>query len=163
MSYKKGIVEFVKVQTKTSQAGKEYGSMSLLIDKEWYGGFAKKTDTGYAALDKNKTEITKGMEVEFMFETKNGYHSLDNKTLMALSSSNKAPEQPVSNQVTQYPAQQEKVPENAYSDVTDELIDIAANGIAAISALVKFRNKQIPDDIISKLPRVKEHAKKMLK
>lgn len=151
MSYTKGIVQYVKVEVKTSQrTGKEYGSASLKVDDVWYGGFAKKTDTGYKLLDKNKNEVTQGMEIEMMYETNDkGYHSFDGKTLMALSTQSQPAQAANTPQPTQQTTQQEKVSE---IDLKRLMEGVLLNR-AGIMALIAFHGKEMPADIEEKLAR----------
>ena len=153
MSYTKGTVDFVKVEVKTSTKGNEYGSASVKIGEQWFNAFAKKTDTGYKLLDKNKNEVLKGMEIEFMYETNDkGYHSIDTKTLLALMASPQ-PSQP-NNTAHQAPSTtpQEKVAKKAD-------MDGFCDGLAMMIAAYKFQGKQMPAQ--DQIDRVADYIKKL--
>lgn len=111
MGYKKGVVEGINLkQEREGQYGK-FAGYGMKIGDEWFNGIANtvKSLGRVAVVDKNYNEITKGMEVEFMFNTNDkGFHDIDKKTLLIAASGSAAPqptEQP------QTPVEQRSVPQ----------------------------------------------------
>jgi len=93
--YAKGIVDVVSIKVRKGKtSGKEFGSASIKIGEQWFNTFAKHADSGYVLVDKNKNEVTKGMEIELMYEpNKEGFNDIEKGTLKILASGSAAPPQ----------------------------------------------------------------------
>lgn len=100
MSYTRGIVKKIIVrEPKDGQFGKfaNYGmQLETPTGEVWVNGTANEDKYKHVCLvkDANHAEVTEGMEVECMYEVKDGFNNLDKKTLKIVGASPVLGEQP---------------------------------------------------------------------
>lgn len=171
MGYIKGIVTKVHVgdPEEPKQAGwSKSARFGLQIDGKWWNGYTNqdKQSGAFPVKDKDYAVIADGMEVEFMTttNTKDGktYENMDKKTLK-VTSAQSVPQPAPTPQSTQQPTPTEEVATNASNGITEAILkQRGADGLAAISALIKFGGKALPDDLEDKLKRMSEFYIKTL-
>lgn len=162
MSYKKGAIEVLSIkEAKKGQYGLS-APCGIKIGEDWFNIWANEDkDTNRVMVkDKSYVEVLRGMEIEFMYETnEKGYHDIDKKTLKIISSGSAVPPP-----VTQQPTEQEKVAEKAHNTTQDEsLIMNVFRGMASMMAIIKFKDKPMPDGMDDKIERMAKRYYKQAK
>jgi hypothetical protein len=152
MGYVKGKVNRISVkEAKEGQYGK-YASYGLEIDGTWHNGLCNedKQTGAFIIKDKDYAEVKEGSEIEFMTEEKNGYTSINRKTMTVL---NKAPQTTSQPQVAQQPTATENVANNEPDAIEMGIL----RGIASTMLMLRFRGKPMPEDIDDKINRMTKY------